>query len=355
MPASIPRRISVDITWRSLFRILAGLALVWLWMTLAQLVLLAIVAVILAITLDPIVCWLQERGMPRGLAAAAIGLVLFALAAGFIVFAGASIASQGRVVGAQLLQTGRAALARLPPSARASFGKDSSVGASAVPYIERFVNGVLSAAVVIVLAFILMIYLVIEGERTYAWLEAFVPHRRRKKVARTAVEVRRVIFAYAVGNVTTSIFAFGVVLIAMSLLKVPAAFLLALIAGIGDFVPVLGFIVSSVPAIVLALTVSPATALAAAGIYLAYHLTENYYIGPLVYGNQLRLSNVVVVLAFAAGAEMAGVVGALIALPVAAVYPAVERIWLRERLGAEVVNDHRAIERESADADERRD
>ena len=51
-----------------------------------------------------------------------------------------------------------------------------------------------------------------------------------------------------------------------------------------------------------------------------------------------------VVLAFAVGAELAGVVGAVIALPIAAAYPAIERIWLKDRLGTEVIAEHAAIE-----------
>jgi hypothetical protein len=53
---------------------------------------------------------------------------------------------------------------------------------------------------------------------------------------------------------------------------VPAALLLALLAGVCDFVPVLGFVVSSIPAILLALTVSTGTAIATAAVYLGYHL-----------------------------------------------------------------------------------
>src|SRR5207237_4085492 len=94
-----------------------------------------------------------------------------------------------------------------------------------------------------------------------------------------------------------------------------------------------------------ALTVSPGSAIVVAVCYVAYHLVENYWIAPRVYGDQLALSNVAVVLAFAVGAELAGVVGALIALPLAAVYPAVERIWLREEL-ADTVKEHAKIQHE---------
>jgi len=125
---------------------------------------------------------------------------------------------------------------------------------------------------------------------------------------------------------------------------VPAALLLAVMAGVCDFVPVLGFIASSIPAILLGFTVSTNTALTVALIFVAYHTAENYLIGPWAYGDRLRLSNVAVVLAFVVGASVAGVIGALIALPVAAVYPAIERIWLREKLPEETVAEHKRIE-----------
>jgi predicted PurR-regulated permease PerM len=124
------------------------------------------------------------------------------------------------------------------------------------------------------------------------------------------------------------------------MLKVPAALLLALIAGLFDFVPVIGFIASSIFAVAMALTVSPSTALIVAGLYVGYHLVENYLISPWAYGDRLRLSNVAVILAFAIGGELAGVIGALIALPVAAAYPAIERIWLRDRLPEDTVAEH---------------
>jgi predicted PurR-regulated permease PerM len=63
-----------------------------------------------------------------------------------------------------------------------------------------------------------------------------------------------------------------------------------------------------------------------------------------VYGDRLKLSNLAVILAFAVGAEIAGVIGALIALPLAAAYPAVERIWLKDKLADDTVRAHRAIE-----------
>src|SRR6185503_11427075 len=154
----------------------------------------------------------------------------------------------------------------------------------------------------------------------------------------------RVILAYVAGNVITSIFATMFVLVVLSVLKVPAALLLAVLAGVCDFIPVLGFIVSSIPAILLGMTVSSTTALLVVAAYVAYHAIENYLIGPWAYGGRLKLSNLAVVLAFVIGGEVAGVIGALIALPIAAIYPSIEHIWLRDQLGNVTVEEHKALE-----------
>jgi putative heme transporter len=127
-------------------------------------------------------------------------------------------------------------------------------------------------------------------------------------------------------------------------LGVPAALLLALIAGLSDFVPVIGFIASSIPAVLLALTVSGTTALLVTGFYLLYNAVEAYLLTPWAYGSRLKLSDIAVILGFAAGAQLGGVIGALIALPIAALYPTVERIWLRDELPDDTVREHKLIE-----------
>ena len=256
------------------------------------------------------------------------------------------------MLGGRLQNVEQELLRRAPPwlaSAIEKNGGGSIPDVSAVAgYAYNLGRLVLGAIIVAALALILTIYLLIEGSTTYAWLLAYAPPTHRGRVDVTAREARKAILGYALGNIATSVFATVFVLISLSLLHVPAALLLALMAGIFDFVPVLGFICSAVPAILLALTVSPAVAFTVALLYGLYHTVENYWIGPKVYGGRLRLSNLAVILAFAVGAEIGGVVGALLALPVAAMYPVVESVWLKEYLGRDAVETHRRIERRGA-------
>jgi len=197
------------------------------------------------------------------------------------------------------------------------------------PYAARVGRAVLGALAVFVLAAILVLYFLIEAEQTYQWVRGFVPARHRTRFDRTTTEAREVAFGFVVGNFITSTCAGIYFYIWLTVLGVPASLLLALLAFVFDFIPVLGFYLSVLPALLMAATKSPQLALAMIPIYLSYDFIENYLLGPRVYGNRLRLSKVAVLLSFAVGAQLAGVVGAVLALPLAATFPVIDRLWLR--------------------------
>lgn len=345
-------RRTIDIAPAAIVKVIAAIVIVWLWLHLWPLLMLFAVAIVLAIALDPIVEWLEQRRVPRALAAALCIVVLAGLIGMFFWTAGSSLAGQVKELTARITAFEHTVIGKLPSwlarEIRTNGGGAAAPAASAVAgYMFDVGRVVITGIVVAVLALILTLYLLLEGEQTYAWLTAYAPREHRSRVHVTAQEARKAILGYIVGNVATSIFATIFVYVSLTLLKVPAALLLAILAGIFDFVPVLGFICSSVPAVLLALSVSPGAALTVALLYIAYHLVENYYIGPKVYGDRLKLSNLAVILAFAVGAEIGGIVGALLALPLAALYPVIENIWLREYLGRDAVETHRRMERQS--------
>ncbi len=346
MAASPKQRLALEIPWRTLLKLIAAVALVWLALQLVQIFLVLVVAVLLAVTLDPVVGWFTGRGLARWGATLVVTLTLIGIVGAFVWLTWSSLSDQAQYVAEHFTELEGQATHLLPSAVRTAIGGSAgNLGSRIAPYALRIVQSAASAAVVAILGFILTMYLLLEGRRTRNWLVAFVPPPKRPKVEQTLAECQRVVFGYVAGNIATSIFATVFVLVSLSILKVPAALLLAVVAGVCDFIPVLGFIASAIPAIALAATVSGRTALIVVALYAAYHTVENYVIAPYVYGDRLKLSNVAVILAFAVGAELAGVIGALIALPLAAIYPSVERIWLRDALGEETVREHRTIER----------
>lgn len=341
---------AVQLPFATIGKVILVAFVLWAIFKLATIITLMLVAIVLAIAFEPLVEGLERIRFPRWAASLTVVLVVLGAMTTFIVLSGTSLASQGRVVGDRLVALEKELVARLPPYIARTVTGGGSVAPDAshlAGYAVTIGAAVANALLVTVIASILTLYLLIDGRRTWEWVVAYVPPRNRERVQETAEAARRAIQHYVAGNVATSVFAAVVVYVALWLLHVPAALLLALLAGVCDFVPVLGFAVSAVPGILLALTVSTGTAIIAALVYLGYHLAENYVIGPRVYGGQLRLSNLAVLLAFAVGAELAGVVGALLALPVAAMYPVVEDIWLGKYLGRHAVETHRRIEQEA--------
>jgi predicted PurR-regulated permease PerM len=337
----------IDITTATFVRALAAAALVWVWLTLWPWLLVLIVAVFLAIALEPGVRWLEARRVRRTYAAPLIVLLLVAVVAGLLALSGASLVSQASLVTTELTRMRQLLVDRVPPRLLEAVSSSEQIRGLFASVPSAAVGGAAGMA----FALIATVYLLIEGGRTYRWLATFFPARLRPKVHRTAVESRQMVAAYVRGNLITSALTAVVTWIVLTALGVPAALLLALLAGLFDLVPVIGFVLSAIPAVLLGLTVSPTVGIAVGGFYILYNAVENYYIQPKVYGNQLRLSDLAVIGAFLVGAELGGVLGAIIALPVAAIYPIVERIWLKDSARSDIPEEHARIA-ESGSTDE---
>lgn len=209
------------------------------------------------------------------------------------------------------------------------------------------------AITAIFLTLVVAVYFVIEGKRALAWLFTFAAEETRRKLVQTSEEIEPVMLAYMRGQLITSSLAAAVALVTLFALDVPAVIPLAVLAFVGDFVPVLGFLAATVPAVGLALLKSPAAALIVVAAYAGYHLVENYIVVPRVYGKAMRLSPLAVFLGVSFGGMVAGPAGAVLILPIAAAYPPIERIWFRRALAPDTIAKHDAIEGEDIEHAER--
>jgi hypothetical protein len=159
------------------------------------------------------------------------------------------------------------------------------------------------------------LYLLLDGRRLYAWLLAYVPRSQREKMALTMPEVSKVVYAYVRGQfITLTLFA-AFVAITLWSLNVPGVLPLSLLAAVCDVVPLVGIVVATMPAALLALTVTPYTSGVVVGAYGFYHLFETSFIVPRVYGSTMRLSALAVLLALIVGSALQGLLGAVLVLP----------------------------------------
>lgn len=312
-----------------------------------------LLALVLAISISPLVSRLEKRGMSRGWAVALVALLTVGTILAFVFLIGPPLVSQLVTLFGNLPEYQRRVKAHVGPS-HPLVGQvlDQILALPASPEIAASLKkplawgqAAIAGVTISILVLTLTLYLVADGKRTYAWLLAYVPRRHRRKMARTIPEVSEVIISYVQGQALTSLLYGVFALIVLMAFGVPAAVPLAFLAAICDVLPVVGVIASIVPAVLLALTVSPLAAGAVLVLYLLYHVVENTVIVPRVYGKKLSLSTIAVLLAIVIGGQLYGILGAILILPFVAAYPIIERIWLHEYLSDEVITDHKALER----------
>lgn len=353
------QRFELEVPSLTIVKLLIAALAVWALLKLWPELIFLSISVILAIALEPTVRWLGRHRLGRGAAVALITALGLALIAALVWLVVPPMASQLLDLSDHLPQLAKRVQSSLPddnpvlhtavtqlfalpgsPEVKAALGKPLNWGQSAL-------SGLMTTAIVLVVT----VYLLLDGRRLYAWLLAFVPRRQREKMARTVEGVSKVVHGYVRGQVITSALFTVFTAMVLSALHVPSVLPLAVLAGFCDIIPVMGIIISTAPAALLAMTVSPVAAIAVTGLYLGYHLFETYVLVPRLYGRAMRLSTLTVLLALIIGGALQGILGAVLVLPIVAAYPIVERIWLREYFADEVIADHRALDTNSGKGD----
>lgn len=342
------RDVELRVPTATILKLLTATLLTFLLVKLWPLIMLLVLGALLAVTLYPVVRLQMRRGIPRPLALLLVTLALLGVVVAASVTLVPTLVEQISGLLKDLPKYRDQLLALLPHNSFFTSIAKRGLGRTGLPSPASMVRplvtvgglalgGIAQLAVVLVLA----VYLMIDGPRAWAWLLAFFKPINRAKLERTGYEATKIVFAYMTGQLITSVlcgaFAFTVLLV----MNVPAALTLGVLAAIFDILPILGFFLFTIPAALLALTVSAKAAVIVACSYAVYHGVENYLIVPKIYGNRLRVSTLAVLVALLAASSAAGILGAIAVLPVVAAYPVVERIWLVRYLGREVVNEHK--------------
>jgi predicted PurR-regulated permease PerM len=313
--------------------------------------LLFLISVLMAVTLYPAVRWMETKRIGRGLGVLIIAALAIGLLAVFAVFVLPPLTAQVNHLLQNLPEFRARILSKIParyPAVQKIVHEvfDSPSSPKVASTLDRWFawgRSAVSGVVVAVIVLVLTLYLLLDGRSLYAWILAFVPRSHREKLATTMNEVSDVVHAYVSGQLLAALLFAIFTAALLTILGVPAVVPLAVIAGLCDVIPVLGILLATAPAVLLALSVSPGTAGAVFVAYVVYHLFETYFLLPRIYGNKLKISTLAVLLALLVGGELQGIIGAVLVLPLVAAYPIVERHWLRGYLAARVLTDHKAL------------
>jgi len=190
-------------------------------------------------------------------------------------------------------------------------------GAGAFQTVAVFFGGVFSLLLIIVLSF----YLAVRDEGVDDFLRIISPVKHHDYIIDLWARSQRKIALWLQGQVILGIVVGVLVYIVLSIVGIPHALLLAVFAGLMEIIPVFGPIISAVPAVLLAFSErGVGTGVLLIGLYLIIHQFESQLFYPLVVKKIVGISPIVVILALVIGAKLAGVLGALIAVPLSAAF-----------------------------------
>jgi predicted PurR-regulated permease PerM len=288
-----------------------------------------VIALFIAISLDPAVRWLIQRGVRRSVAVGLIFGLFLLLLTGFVLSVAPPLISQAANLTrdlpgyftdlAERSRTYRELADRYGVTQRISdwaAGLPARLGADALGFLQRTLSTLLNALLVIVLT----IYFMADLPRLRRGLVRLFPHRRRPRVAQAVNVVVDKVGSYMIGNLIISVFAGVSTFICLLLLDVPFAVPLAVFVAVTDLIPLVGATIGAVGCTVVAFFTGdlwPTVTLVAI-FFLVYQQVENYVIVPRVLRNTVNMSSIAVLLAALLGGTLLGVVGALMAIPVAA-------------------------------------
>ncbi|WP_083393183.1 AI-2E family transporter [Curtobacterium sp. MMLR14_010] len=179
-------------------------------------------------------------------------------------------------------------------------------------------SGILSGITGALIVLILMLYFLASMRGMKRMMYRFVPASRRENYIAVSEEVTSSVGRYVVGQITQAGINGVLSLALLIIIGAPLPVLLATFAFIGSLIPLVGTISAAIVISLLCFFASPATALAAAIYYLVYMQVESYVISPRIMSRAVQVPGALVVIAAVAGATIGGVLGALVAVPVAA-------------------------------------
>ncbi|MEO5779852.1 AI-2E family transporter [Arthrobacter oryzae] len=303
-----------------------------------------IIALILAAAIAPLVAWLRSRGWPAAVATGVsfLGMVtVFGAAVTGIVFAvqsewpalveqaGAgfdqlySLVKNGPLtVDDTVIQDARdKALAFLGSSSFAT-GAITGIGAAA-----SFITGFVLMAVV-------LFYFLKDGEKIWAFVLRAFTGERRAKAELAGARGLQLLGGYVRGTAAVAGVDAVVIGAALLVMQVPLALPLAVITFIGGFIPLVGATAAGAIAVLVALVSNgPVAALIVLAVVVGVNQLEGNFLQPVLMGNALKVHGLVILLALTAGTILAGIVGAVLAVPLAAVVWAIIKVWTGEDPG----------------------
>lgn len=327
--------------------VLSGLYLLW---QLRHIVVWFVIALFLAAALNPYVTWLQQRRVKRilailltyvGLLVGAVGLVALVLPAlisevqALIGFITTLAQDPGGWIGSLEDFASRYGLGSLVDALVEQLGELPERLAQLVESFLLSAGGLLVGASDFVVAFITILviafFLLLESERFVNTGLQLFDEPQRPRVRRILNRSAGAVSGYITGNLTISLICGVGVYIVLLLLGMPYAAALALIVAVLDLIPFIGAPLGGAMLVIVSLFIDPFDSLVLLVYFVVYKLVEDYILTPVIYSRSVQLHPLAIFIAILAGGVLYGVLGALLAIPIAEIIRILGAEWLAAR------------------------
>lgn len=312
--------------------VLAAYGLMLAVTRISSVLILLVTSLFLALGLDPMVQWIQARGPRRGVAVGIVLVLVIGMFAGVlalivppVVIEATELAEQAPDLVNNLLQNDQ--LRRLDEQygvvttiedELAKRVKDQGLWTSLFGGVFGAGKAVLSGFFSTFTVLVLTLYFLASLPTVKAATYRMVPRSRRQRVTFLSEEITRRVGGYFIGQLTVATINGVFTYILLKIIDIPYAAVLAVTVGLLGLVPMVGATLGAIVVLIVALFTSTTDAIIVGVYYVLYQQIENYVIAPRVMSRTVSVPGAVTVIAALVGATLLGVLGALMAIPVAA-------------------------------------
>lgn len=338
------KKITIDISYSTFIKIILIVLLLVFLFLLQDVLLMVFVAIVIAAAINPLVSWLHKRRIPRAISILFIYILFLGFLVLMITLLVPPIASQIRQLSDLLPQYFKEVSGRfvdlekydliqpLQNILKSLGGRLAEAGGGILTTLSSIFGSILSVIVVIVLSF----YFALKEEGTKKFIKAIIPKRYQPYVIDLVSRIEFKIGRWLRGQLVLCLSIGILIFVGLSILRVDYALVLALLAGILEIIPIIGPVIAALPAIFLAFMQSPLLAVFVIVLYLVVQQLENHILAPKIMQKAVGLDPIVIILVLLIGGKLAGILGVILAVPVAtAISVFIHDIFEERGLGVE--------------------
>lgn len=328
-----------EVSLWSIVKIIIVLLALWALFLIRDIIAIVFVSLIIASALSPTVDMMAKNKIPRPLTIIAWYFLIIALFGAVVYFVLPPVITQLRQLAEQLplyFSNFTSFIEQLRQfGVQAHLIDDSQQNLTALSnFLNNFsselfstTKGFIGGFVAMLTVLVLTLYLLLDEDGIKKFFVALLPIKQKSQIVAVTNKVGHGLGAWLRGQLILAIMVGVVVYIGLSLIGIPYALTLAILAGVLEIIPIIGPIISAIPAILIALTISPTLALIVTGFYILVQEMENKLLVPKVMQYSVGLHPVTIIIVLLIGAKLMGILGILLAVPVTTMIHIILKEW----------------------------